>query len=506
MIKPSTYFLSLMALLLVAALPAYGAGSGAGAPHKEKGLYGFGTRQVENDPLMQAVESGDLAKVKKLIGEGTNVNVKMFNGFTPLHMAAYKDKSDITKLLIGVGANINAAMISGVTPLYLAAERGYDDVVEILVSKKAKIDFPSVAVAVSNDNLSTLKLFLAHGFPVTQSAGGATLLHVATFAGKTDMIEWLIEKGVDVNAVDDKGRSALDVAMGDDNITALLKKHGAKLQGGGDFDVLSQAAGNAMQMKDYELAKSRYVEALKALKPDHKAYKPLRLMTLYNLTYSYYLTSDIDNAGKTAKEFIKAYSDDSRVGKTNLAEMYEMVATSDLASRNFAGAEENIRNAIKYYQVERIKLDSASAASQSLGDLLMKETRMSEAQVAYTQAYEILKSSPNPDPLKLIDTQIHVGIALFLQKNRNDAKKVFLENMETIKHVLGDDDPELLKPMSWLLAVSTAQHDKKSSLKWCEKMLAFEGRPGTEQTPWARIHKMYKALKTSAADSAKKAD
>lgn len=454
---------------------------------------------------MQAVKSGDLVEVKKLIGAGADVNVKLFNGFTPLHMAASENQPEIANLLIEAGADVNASMMGGPTPLYIATERGYDHVVKVLLSKQAKVDFPPVAMAVTNGNLELLKLFLKGGTPVTlKSKDGTTLLHVAAFARQTDMIEWLIEKGVDVNAADDKGRTALDIARGDDQVEEVLKKHGAKSKGGADFETLSRAAGIAMEKKDYALAKSRYVEALKALKPDNKLYKPFRLLTLYNLAYAYYLTRDINNAGKTASEYINAYTEDSRIGKSNLAEMHELAAESALASGDLAGAAAHLRDATKYYQDGRLNNPvRASVTSKALGDILMRQSKIAEAQVAYTKAYEILKSAHQPDPLQLAEMQLLMGMTMELQGNRSEAEKVLLESLEATKRVLGDDNPVLLRPMFVLVKLSEEQGDNKKAIKWYEKILAFEGRPGTERVAWARLHKKYEALKSGAANPAK---
>ena len=508
MIKLIKPYLRFIVLFLIAALPAYGDESGVGASQEKKGLYGFGVLQSEDVPLMQAVKSGDLAEVKKLIGTGADVNVKLFNGFTPLHMAASENQAEIANLLIEAGADVNTSMMNGLTPLSIAAERGYVDVIKALLANNAKVDYPPVAMAVTNGNLELVKLLLESGAPVTiKSENGATLLHAAAFAGKTDMIEWLIEKGVDVNAVDSNGRTPLDIALGDEKVESVLKKHGAKSEGGADFEVLSQAAGIAMEKKDYELAKSRYIEALKALKPDNKIYKPARLLTLYYLAGAYYATGDINNAGKTASEFIKDYSDDSRIGKSNLAEMHEMAAKSALASGDLAGVEANLRDATKYYQDGRLNNPvRASVTSKALGDILMRQTRIAEAQVAYTQAYDILKSANNPDPLKLAELQILMGTAMEIQGNRSEAEKVFLDSLEATKQVLGDDNPALLRPMSWLATVSEEQGDNKKAIMWYEKMLAFEGRPGTERIPWPRLRNKYEALKSGAMDPAKNAE
>ena len=89
------------------------------------------------EPLHEAAKEGDLAKVKRLITEGSDVNVRDEIGFTPLHFAAYRGYKDVAGLLILKGANVNAADNKDTTPLHLAAVRGHKEIVELLIVKGA---------------------------------------------------------------------------------------------------------------------------------------------------------------------------------------------------------------------------------------------------------------------------------------------------------------------------------------------------------------------------------
>ena len=85
------------------------------------------------EPVHEAAKEGDLAKVKSLITEGSDVNVRDEIGFTPLHFAAYWGYKDVAGLLILKGANVNAADNKDTTPLHLAAVRGHKEIVEQLI-------------------------------------------------------------------------------------------------------------------------------------------------------------------------------------------------------------------------------------------------------------------------------------------------------------------------------------------------------------------------------------
>ena len=85
------------------------------------------------EPIHEAAKEGDLAKVKSLIAEGSDVNVRDENGFTPLHFAAYRGYKDVAELLILKGANVNAVDKWGGTPLHSADQAGHKEIVELLI-------------------------------------------------------------------------------------------------------------------------------------------------------------------------------------------------------------------------------------------------------------------------------------------------------------------------------------------------------------------------------------
>ncbi len=71
------------------------------------------------DQLLNYVQIGDLAEVKKLLAQqAVDVNATDSVGDTALHQAAGKGKRDIVRFLVEKGANVNAKNGSGSTPLH----------------------------------------------------------------------------------------------------------------------------------------------------------------------------------------------------------------------------------------------------------------------------------------------------------------------------------------------------------------------------------------------------
>lgn len=62
----------------------------------------------QNDQLIAAAGNGDVAAVEQLLAEGANIDAKNTGGYTPLILAALRDKSDVVKLLLDKGASVEA--------------------------------------------------------------------------------------------------------------------------------------------------------------------------------------------------------------------------------------------------------------------------------------------------------------------------------------------------------------------------------------------------------------
>ena len=138
--------------------------------------------------------------IELLVAKGADVNVRDWNGWTPLHNAGNRSRD----LLIAKGADVNARTNRGETILHLGAASGDYAIVRWALNKGVDID--------AKDNL------------------GWTALHRAIVFEHPDTAKLLIAEGADVNIKDSEGKTALAWAQdrGHTEIVEVLKKHGAK--------------------------------------------------------------------------------------------------------------------------------------------------------------------------------------------------------------------------------------------------------------------------------------
>lgn len=170
------------------------------------------TEQVKHVKFRQAIESGDLEAVRKLIDSGfdVNFNIPATFGESALTTAIKYKNREMAELLINKGADVNAVNIEGRTPLINAARSGVKEIVELLINNGADVNAVDIY-------------------------GTTPLMEAARWANK-EIAELLIKAGDNINAVDTYGNTALILAAWNGkNIAKLLIDAGANIDVIGHF-------------------------------------------------------------------------------------------------------------------------------------------------------------------------------------------------------------------------------------------------------------------------------
>jgi uncharacterized protein len=160
--------LSLATILLSAALPAFA---------QQKTATDVNRRAADGStPLQWAVYENDVNEVRRLLKAGANVSLANNYGATPMSLASEVANTEIIKLLLDAGANADSPNQDGQTALMAVARTGNVEAAELLVKHGAKVD-------------------------AKERFGGQTALMWASARRHPEMMQFLISKGADINAI-----------------------------------------------------------------------------------------------------------------------------------------------------------------------------------------------------------------------------------------------------------------------------------------------------------------
>lgn len=200
------------------------------------------SHRVKMNDLQKAVYHHDTAKLNAILkADPERANERNEFGTPIICMTLSIGDVQAVKILLDHGADVNATDGAGMTLLDRALSREHyrfhPEIIKLLISRHARAGHPGAVLqgAAAKGDIEIMRMLLDEGLDVNSSNGGGflanqgTALHSAAWANKAEMVEFLIARGAEVDAVDNEGRTPLHKAAvsGGKEAAVILLAHGA---------------------------------------------------------------------------------------------------------------------------------------------------------------------------------------------------------------------------------------------------------------------------------------
>jgi ankyrin repeat protein len=173
--------------------------------------------------LSVAARDGHLDIVKDLLDRGASSATYDSSGWTPLLAAASNGHCEVVKALLTSGANLEACSLDGFSPLFTSALEGHQEVVKALLDSGASPETPdsmgrtpltAAAFYGYPEIARTLLNFGADALALTsRRRAHATPIHYASERGHVNVVQLLLDAGVDINIPASDGSTPLHYAV-----------------------------------------------------------------------------------------------------------------------------------------------------------------------------------------------------------------------------------------------------------------------------------------------------
>lgn len=194
-------------------------------------IVGIWFSSASADPAVdffRAVQIDNERTVQSLLQSGFDPNTPNPQGQVGLFVAMRDDAAKVARALLAHPAiRVDATNAANETPLMMACLRGNIEAARQLLARGAAVNrsgWSPLHYAASGPSLALLELLLERGADINAlSPNRTTPLMMAAGYGSPAAAEWLLGKGADARARNDKGLSAADFARTADRQDLALR-------------------------------------------------------------------------------------------------------------------------------------------------------------------------------------------------------------------------------------------------------------------------------------------
>ncbi|XP_012737414.2 B-cell lymphoma 3 protein homolog [Fundulus heteroclitus] len=193
---------------------------------------------LRQTPLHLAVITKQANMVEVLLGAGADPAVLDRHGQTALHLCCEYQQLDCLSVLLSLSSSslcLEIRNFEGLSPLHLAVLQGHQDLSKMLLDAGADINAMDIKSgqsplmhAVESNNADMVHFLIENGCDVnSQSYSGNTALHISCGRGQVDTVRLLLKSGADSSLKNYHNDTPVMVAK-NKKITDVLRGRGSK--------------------------------------------------------------------------------------------------------------------------------------------------------------------------------------------------------------------------------------------------------------------------------------